>query len=142
MTVPQPRSRPRKPLDAGVSQPEIGSFRLHLVAEGKARPSRTSGRACARGCLGLGLVVTDAARPGPDRVPVPQVASPRSGRGLVTGPGAGPQVTVSSRRSRSWRRYRRRFTGTRQDHHRGPGRLGGPRPAGSACWRPRCSRSG
>jgi len=36
MTVPRPRSRPRKPLDAGVFQPEIGSFRLHLAAEGKA----------------------------------------------------------------------------------------------------------
>ena len=44
------------------------------VAAAAARPSRTCGRACARGWLGL--VVTDAGRPGPDRVPVPQVASP------------------------------------------------------------------
>ena len=65
-------------------------------------------------------------------------ARARPGHGL----GAGPQATASSRRSRSWRRYRRRSTGTRQDHHRGPGRPGGPHPAGSACWRPRCSRSG
>jgi hypothetical protein len=36
MTVPQPRLRLRKPLDAGPFQPEIGSFRLHLAAEGKA----------------------------------------------------------------------------------------------------------
>ena len=36
MTVPQPRRRRPKPLDAGVFAPEIGSFRLHLAAEGKA----------------------------------------------------------------------------------------------------------
>jgi site-specific recombinase XerD len=36
MTVPQPRPRRRKPLDAGPFTPEIGSFRLHLAAEGKA----------------------------------------------------------------------------------------------------------
>ena len=36
MTVPQPRPRRRKPLDAGPLAPEIGSFRLHLAAEGKA----------------------------------------------------------------------------------------------------------
>ncbi len=38
MTVPQPQPRPRlrRPLDAGPFQPEIGSFRLHLAAEGKA----------------------------------------------------------------------------------------------------------
>ena len=36
MTVAQPRSRQRKPLEAGMLQPEIGSFRLHLAAEGKA----------------------------------------------------------------------------------------------------------
>ena len=36
MTDPQPRSRPRKPVDAGVFQPEIGSFWLHLAAGGKA----------------------------------------------------------------------------------------------------------
>ena len=36
MTIEPPRSRPRKPLDAGPFQPEIGSFRLHLAAEGKA----------------------------------------------------------------------------------------------------------
>ena len=36
MTVAQPRSRLRKPLDAGPFQPEIGSFRLHLAGEGKA----------------------------------------------------------------------------------------------------------
>jgi site-specific recombinase XerD len=36
MTVPQPRPRLCKPLDAGPFQPEIGSFRLHLAAEGKA----------------------------------------------------------------------------------------------------------
>ena len=36
MAVPEPRSRPRKQLDAGEFQPEIGSFRLHLAAEGKA----------------------------------------------------------------------------------------------------------
>ncbi len=35
MTVPQPRLRRRKPLDAGPFAPEVGSFRLHLVAEGK-----------------------------------------------------------------------------------------------------------
>jgi hypothetical protein len=34
MDVPQPRPRRRKPLDAGPFQPEIGSFRLHLAAEG------------------------------------------------------------------------------------------------------------
>ena len=36
MSIPQPRPRRRKPLDAGPFQPEIGSFRLHLAAEGKA----------------------------------------------------------------------------------------------------------
>ena len=36
VTVPPPRSRPGKPLDAGVFQPGIGSFRLHLAAKGKA----------------------------------------------------------------------------------------------------------
>jgi hypothetical protein len=36
MTVLQPRPRRRKPLDAGPFAPEIGSFRLHLAAEGKA----------------------------------------------------------------------------------------------------------
>jgi hypothetical protein len=36
MTVAPPRSRPRKPLNAGMFQAEIGSFRLHLAAEGKA----------------------------------------------------------------------------------------------------------
>src|SRR5260370_9530413 len=36
MTVPQPRPRRRKPLDAGPFAPEIGSFPLHLAAEGKA----------------------------------------------------------------------------------------------------------
>jgi integrase/recombinase XerD len=36
MTVPQPRPGRRKPLDAGPFAPEIGSFRLHLAAEGKA----------------------------------------------------------------------------------------------------------
>jgi hypothetical protein len=36
MTDPQPRSRQRKPLDAGPFAPLIGSFRLHLAAEAKA----------------------------------------------------------------------------------------------------------
>jgi len=36
MTVPQPRPRRPKPLDAGPFAPEIGSFRLRLAAEGKA----------------------------------------------------------------------------------------------------------
>jgi len=36
MTIPQPRPRRRKPLDAGPFAPEIGSFRRHLAAEGKA----------------------------------------------------------------------------------------------------------
>src|SRR5260370_19274297 len=36
MTVPQPRPRRRKTLNAGPFAPEIGSFRLHLAAEGKA----------------------------------------------------------------------------------------------------------
>ena len=36
MSVPEPRSRPPKPLAAGVFQPEIGSFRLCLAAEGKS----------------------------------------------------------------------------------------------------------
>jgi hypothetical protein len=36
MTVRQPRHRRRKVLDAGPFQPEIGSFRLRLAAEGKA----------------------------------------------------------------------------------------------------------
>jgi len=37
MTVPQPRSGPHEPLDAGVFQPGIGSFRLHLVGRGQGR---------------------------------------------------------------------------------------------------------
>jgi Phage integrase, N-terminal SAM-like domain len=46
MTAPQPRSRQRKPLAAGVFQAEIGSFRLHLAAEGKAAKTvRTYGEA-------------------------------------------------------------------------------------------------
>jgi len=36
MTVPPPHPRRRRPLDAGPFAPEIGSFRLHLAAEGKA----------------------------------------------------------------------------------------------------------
>jgi hypothetical protein len=36
MTVPQPRPRRRKPLDAGPFAPEIGSFRLRPAAAGKA----------------------------------------------------------------------------------------------------------
>src|ERR1700683_3349863 len=36
MDVPQTRPRRRKPLDACPFQPEIGSFRLHLAAQGKA----------------------------------------------------------------------------------------------------------
>ena len=36
MTVPPPRPRRPKPLDAGPFAPEILSFRLHLAAEGKA----------------------------------------------------------------------------------------------------------
>ena len=36
MPVQQSRPRRRKPLDAGPFAPEIGSFRLHLAAEGKA----------------------------------------------------------------------------------------------------------
>jgi site-specific recombinase XerD len=36
VSLPQPRPRRRKPLDAGPFAPEIGSFRLHLTAEGKA----------------------------------------------------------------------------------------------------------
>src|ERR1700750_3022562 len=36
MPVPQSRPRRRKPLDAGPFAPEIGSFPLHLAAEGKA----------------------------------------------------------------------------------------------------------
>ena len=45
MSVPEPRSRPPKPLAAGVFQPEIGSFRLCLAAGGK--PGKT-----VRGCTG------------------------------------------------------------------------------------------
>ena len=198
MTVPPPRSGPGKPLDAGVLQPGIGSFRLHLAAEGKAartcgpapsrcipasgqapgerpgpdqrpdhrgpeqvhatsclaarlrrspeyagvrhgdviagrnrpvngagarldhrrgmqqgpvaapaaRPSRTCGRACARGRLGL--VVTDAGRPGPDRVPVPQVASlltvPRRGSAPPnTATAAGRSQSRLARARSSWR---------------------------------------
>jgi hypothetical protein len=40
MTIPPPRPRRRKPLDAGPFAPEIGSFRLHLAAEGKAGQDR------------------------------------------------------------------------------------------------------
>jgi hypothetical protein len=48
MTVPQPRPRRRKPLDAGVFSPEIGSFRLHLAAEGEAAKTvRTYTRPCS-----------------------------------------------------------------------------------------------
>jgi site-specific recombinase XerC len=36
MAITQPRPRRVKPLDAGPFAPEIGSFRLHLAAEGKA----------------------------------------------------------------------------------------------------------
>src|SRR5580693_2695925 len=36
LTAPQTRSGRTKPLDAGMFQPEISSFRLHLAAEGKA----------------------------------------------------------------------------------------------------------
>jgi hypothetical protein len=42
MTVPQPCTRRPKPLDAGLFLGEIGSFRLHLAAEGKvAKTVRT-----------------------------------------------------------------------------------------------------
>jgi hypothetical protein len=36
MAIAQPRPRRVKSLDAGPFAPEIGSFRLHLAAEGKA----------------------------------------------------------------------------------------------------------
>jgi len=36
MTVPRPRSRQLKKLDAGTFQPKIASFMLHLTAGGKA----------------------------------------------------------------------------------------------------------
>ena len=36
MPIAQPRGRRRKPLGAGPFAPEIGAFRLHLAAEGKA----------------------------------------------------------------------------------------------------------
>ncbi len=36
MAAPQTRSRQPRPMDAGVLGAEIGSFRLHLAAEGKA----------------------------------------------------------------------------------------------------------
>ena len=36
MTLPQPRPRRRKPLGRQARSPEIGSFRLHLAAKGKA----------------------------------------------------------------------------------------------------------
>jgi integrase/recombinase XerD len=36
VTAPESRSRQPKPLDAGVFQPEISSFRFYLAAEGKA----------------------------------------------------------------------------------------------------------
>jgi len=36
MTVPRPRPRQPRQLDAGPLEPLIGSFRLHLAAEGKA----------------------------------------------------------------------------------------------------------
>ena len=36
MSVPGPSSRQAKPLGAGALQPEIGSFRLCLAAEGKS----------------------------------------------------------------------------------------------------------
>ena len=36
MPIAQPRPRRRKSLDAGPFAPEIGSFGLHLAAEGKA----------------------------------------------------------------------------------------------------------
>jgi integrase/recombinase XerD len=36
MAASSSRPRQRKPLDAGPLAPEIGSFRLHLAAEGKA----------------------------------------------------------------------------------------------------------
>jgi hypothetical protein len=36
VTAPDTRSRQTKPLDAGIFQPEVSSFRLHLATEGKA----------------------------------------------------------------------------------------------------------
>jgi hypothetical protein len=36
MTIPRPRSRQPKQLDAGIFQAEINSFALRLAAEGKA----------------------------------------------------------------------------------------------------------
>ena len=52
MTVPQPRPRLRKPLDAGPFQPEIGSFRLHLAAEGKAAKTGGTSGYLPRRCSG------------------------------------------------------------------------------------------
>jgi hypothetical protein len=52
MSVPQRRPQRRKPLDAGPFWPEIGSFRLHLAAEGKAAKTvrtYTRGGAMVRG---------------------------------------------------------------------------------------------
>jgi hypothetical protein len=78
MTVPQPRSGPRKPLDAGVFQPEIGSFRLYLAAEGEA--ARTV-RTCTKALHPASGLAADAQIP---RCP----EGTRSGRGL--GPRPGP----------------------------------------------------
>jgi hypothetical protein len=36
MTAPHPGSRQPRQMDAGILEPEIGSFRLHLAAEGKS----------------------------------------------------------------------------------------------------------
>ena len=69
MTVPQPRSGPGKRPDAGVFQPGIGSFRLHLAAEGKAArtcgpaPGRcipASGQAPASGRVRISVRITGA----------------------------------------------------------------------------------
>jgi hypothetical protein len=49
-TMPAPESRYWQPkvLDAGVLQPEISSFRLHLAAEGKAAKTVNSSRNISR----------------------------------------------------------------------------------------------
>ena len=50
MPSERPRLRRRKPLGAGPLAPEIGSFRLHLAAEGKApKTVRTYTEAVVRG---------------------------------------------------------------------------------------------
>jgi hypothetical protein len=67
MTAPQAQStRQHRQMDAGAFEPEIGSFRLHLAAEGKAtRTIRSYAEAAA--WFAAARLIGEAGKPSPEQ---------------------------------------------------------------------------